>query len=384
MSNKTIIWLYSSRLYPPEQGGTERITCLTQVGLSARGYHCMDTLVVTAGTGEISYMGEMVTDIYSFLLDNKVDVVINQNGIGHTELDIFLEKGGKRWQKEGGKIITCLHYAPVFPHNTARSLWIQPNKSLKDWLRIPKFFFTEPKRKRRYFYCYTDTFNQLYDASDYMTVLSASYIPEMERVMRRSHLTRLHVINNPLTFSEISSPEILNHKENEMLVVARFEDWTKRISLVLKAWRDISYKLPSWKLTIVGDGPCRDQYERYISKNHLLRVSLEGRQKPEHYYSRASIFLMTSSFEGWGQTLTEAQERGCVPVVMDSTTAFHDIIQNGENGILTPNNHINYFCTALLHLANDDAYRNRLALSGLKSVERFTLDKVMDQWEEIL
>lgn len=384
MYHKTILWLYSSRLYPPEKGGTERITCLTQSGLSARGYHCMDTLVVKASTGEVSYMDERVTDIYGFLKDNKVDVVINQNCIGHTELDIFLEGGGRLWHDEGGKIVSCLHYAPVFPHSTARSLWIQPNKSIKDWLRIPKYWLTESKRKKRYFYCYANTFNHLYDVSDYMTVLSASFVPEMEQVMGHSRLNRIHVINNPLTFAEISSPEILKHKKHEMLVVARFEDWHKRVSLVLEAWRKISGRLPDWNLTIVGDGPCREQYEHYISRHRLQRVSLEGRQMPELYYSRASIFLMTSSFEGWGQTLTEAQERGCVPVVMNSSSAFHDIIQNGENGILTPNNHMGEFCKVLLRLANDNANRNRLALAGLKSVERFTFDKVMEQWEEIL
>lgn len=39
---------------------------------------------------------------------------------------------------------------------------------------------------------------------------------------------------------------------------------------------------------------------------------------------------MTSSAEGWGLTLTESLQRGVVPVVMNSSPVFSEIIETGR------------------------------------------------------
>ena len=42
--------------------------------------------------------------------------------------------------------------------------------------------------------------------------------------------------------------------------------------------------------------------------------------------------MMTSSFEGWGLTLTEAQQYGCVPLAFHSFASLTDIITDKVNG----------------------------------------------------
>lgn len=69
--------------------------------------------------------------------------------------------------------------------------------------------------------------------------------------------------------------------------------------------------------------------DRLVLKNVLF----EGRQNPLSYYRRAAVFLMTSLFEGFGVTLTEAQQMGVVPMAMDSFEAVHDIINHRVSGI---------------------------------------------------
>jgi glycosyltransferase involved in cell wall biosynthesis len=46
---------------------------------------------------------------------------------------------------------------------------------------------------------------------------------------------------------------------------------------------------------------------------------------------------MTSAYEGWGLTLTEAQQMGVVPIAFDSFGAVYDIIENEYNGLIIPN-----------------------------------------------
>ena len=72
------------------------------------------------------------------------------------------------------------------------------------------------------------------------------------------------------------------------------------------------------------------------AQHGLKRVRFEGRQNPKRYYEEASIFMLTSSFEGWGLTLTEAQQFGCVPLAFYSYASLPDIITDGKNGFMIP------------------------------------------------
>ena len=92
----TVLWIYDMPLVP-EAGGTERITALVAKGLSERGHRCMGILQFNEHSGSMTYGSERVTDLYSFLKENKVDVVINQIAYASWLLADFLARGGNWW-----------------------------------------------------------------------------------------------------------------------------------------------------------------------------------------------------------------------------------------------------------------------------------------------
>ena len=86
---------------------------------------------------------------------------------------------------------------------------------------------------------------------------------------------------------------------------------------------------------------------------------------------------MTSSFEGWGMTIVEAMTQGCVPIAMDSFSALHDIITNGENGEIVPENNYTAMCYAAEKIINNfDAY----STNAFNSTGRFSVDKIGNDW----
>lgn len=93
--------------------------------------------------------------------------------------------------------------------------------------------------------------------------------------------------------------------------------------------------------------------------------------------------MMTSGYEGWGLTLTESLQRGVVPVVMNTSPVFHDIIDNGYNGILTKDS-IFDFVTHIRVLMWDSQLLHEMQLNALKSASRFTLESTMQKWREII
>lgn len=381
-----ILWIYDRPLNP-EAGGTERITSLISKGLSHRGYRCLDILVFNK-SGKISYGNEEITDLYDFLKVHNVDVVINQIAYSVWLLQMFLDCGGTLWRTEGGRIISCLHFDP---HNPSLLYLMQskPNKRLKDWMQMAKAFVFRKYYKIKQQKQEGAVYNYIYDNSSWFVTLSQTHFPYLKKVMARHDYSRLMAINNPLTFEDISLPDVIGRKKKVVLVCARMSEYHKRISLVLKAWKaikkkDKTYSYSGWTLKLVGEGPDLQYYKNYVKINDIPDLIFAGQQSPEPFYEEASILLLTSSAEGWGLTLTEGLQRGVVPVVMDSCPVFSEIIENGSNGYLTPDNNQKAFIQKIECLMSDPDLLRKMQLAALSSADRFSIEPTMDKWERIL
>lgn len=92
---------------------------------------------------------------------------------------------------------------------------------------------------------------------------------------------------------------------------------------------------------------------------------------------------MTSAHEGWGMTLVESQENGVVPIVMDTFSSCHDIIENGENGFIVGMNNVTEYIKRLKSLMIDKDMRMCMALKGLDTCKRFSVEKIVDRWQQI-
>lgn len=379
-----ILWIYNLPLIP-EAGGTERITSLVSRGLTLHGHQCLGILVFNERTGNITYESESVTDLYTFLCEHKVDIVINQIAYDKWLLDVFLKKGGEQWHREKGQIISCLHFDPKNP-SLLYLLKGKNDKNIKDIMSIVKaivlYKYYEYKQNKRE----GEIYNYIYNHSNWFVVLSPTHFPYLHKIMGRAEYGKLIAINNPLTFENISTSEMLDKKKKVVLVCARMSEYHKRISIILKAWMAICKRkeVNGWTLKMVGVGPDLQRYKDFVSTNHIPNVQFEGQQSPELYYNEASILLLTSSAEGWGLTITEGLQRGVVPVVMNSCSVFGEIIQNGYNGYLTPDKDMKVFENKVLQLMSEPFILRQMQLHALESATKFSLDSTMNKWEKMI
>ena len=217
-----------------------------------------------------------------------------------------------------------------------------------------------------------------YEKSDKVVLLSEGFIPQYNRFVKGDE-QRYAAIPNMLSFL---SAEASEEKQQEVLVVSRMDERQKRIKTALKVWRKAYQK--EWTLRIVGYGEDLEYYKQLVHRWGLRNVTFEGLQDPLPYYQRASLFLMVSAFEGWGLTITEAQQCGCVPIAFDSYSAVHDIIQSGRNGYLVPEKDEEAYARALEKLMKDDTLRKELAMNAQKDVLRFSRENIAKQWKTLL
>lgn len=224
------------------------------------------------------------------------------------------------------------------------------------------------------------------EISDKVVFLSKNDIPNFRHYVPEIKDEKCVAIGNALTFEETATSEILNEKENVVLIVSRLNDNEKRISKALQIWQIIEQQneLDDWHLTIVGTGPHEAMLRQAARKRKLRNVLFEGRHEAEPYYRNASIFMMTSAVEGWGLTLTECMQRAVVPFIFDSYAALRDIVNDGFDGCVIPDNDVRQYANRMIELMKDKTERERMALNGLQSCQRFAVDKVVRQWVELI
>ena len=374
--------MYDSPLHP-EVGGTERATKLVMDELERRGHICIGLLHFNQNNPDDYFLnGARIESLKDFLAENHVDVVINQIAFHYWLLEEFLSHGGQEWKDKGGKIVSFMHFDPDFKDLFYASVFAGW-KQLSWFRKIKKIglFFYMPYLKHISQKIKDNSYRYIYDRSDAFVVMSPSYIPKIVYHAKLKDDSKMRIITNMLTFPEIANATILDKKEKSVLVVSRMDENQKKISIILKVWRGIKDK-NGYTLEIVGTGRDAHKYQEWVQKNNLKDVKFHGHQPPLPYYQKASIFLMASPSEGWGLTITESIQNGVVPVVMNTSSVFYDIIEDGKTGFLA--NTKEEFASYLQRLIDDDYLRSKMAKAGLKSACSFTSENVGEKWESML
>ena len=228
--------------------------------------------------------------------------------------------------------------------------------------------------------------DKYYEYSDKFTFLAPCFFKSYTALSGKNERdNKLDFVYNPLTYNTATTSKEREAKENIVLVVGRLSERHKKITRILEAWKhvELDKNFDTWKLQIIGDGEDRKLYENMIQEYCLQRVEMLGFKQPLPFYKKAKVFLMTSAFEGFPMTLVEAQQNGVALLVMDSYASLHEIVEDGDNGLLVKDGDVAEFTEKLKMLLKDDALRNRLADEGLQTCQRFTVGKVVDKWEMI-
>lgn len=376
-----ILFIYDSPLRP-EAGGTERATSLVMTELTRRGHNCIGIIHWDQQNPDVHFLnGKKIGSLYEFLKENQIKVVVNQIAFHPRFLCQFLAHGGQQWKNEGGKIVSFMHLDPTpeprkklstyFADWSSKSI-VGKIKRLIYVLSLPYFNYRTDKE-------YKLGLRYLYDNSDRYILMSQSFLKVFMALAELHDTSKVRFIPNMLTFPDISTCDDLSFKENKVLIVARLDDAQKNISFMINVWSDIKNHR-GYKLHILGDGQDRELLHKKAM--NLKDISFEGAQSPQSWYRKAKIFLMASPREGWGLTITESLQNGVVPIVLNTSTVFRDIITDGSNGFLVENKE--NFQNRLTMLISDENLRLNIACNCLQSAYRFTPQTVGDLWEKML
>ena len=144
--------------------------------------------------------------------------------------------------------------------------------------------------------------------------------------------------------------------------------------------------LESWQLVIVGDGAMKEQIQaKILEKNLQDTITLKPFTKDiEKKYLNASIYAMTSHFEGFGMVLVEASSYALPCIAFDIAAGPSDIIESGVSGYLIKDNDLQDYADKLFTLMSDKDKRESMGLQAKQRVkEKFSKEAIMPLWEEV-
>jgi glycosyltransferase involved in cell wall biosynthesis len=108
----------------------------------------------------------------------------------------------------------------------------------------------------------------------------------------------------------------------------------------------------------------------------------KGDKQLVEFYRRCNVFVFTSFFEGFGLPPLEAMACG-IPVITTNCGGVRDFA-NDSNAIIVSPGDFRAIANAIMRLKKDENLRRRLRLQGIKTARKFSLEKMISQYCELL
>lgn len=198
----------------------------------------------------------------------------------------------------------------------------------------------------------------------------------------RAGCTNVTVIPNICSLDGQKIP--MKSKQKTVLAVGRLHE-QKGFDLLLQAWKPIEEKYPDWTLRIVGEGPKREELETLVKTLKLKRVALIGRtNEVVNEYAQASLFVLSSRYEGLPLALIEAMWCGTPSIAFDCPNGPATLLDN-DRGWLVANGNISALSKQIEYVIthpNEAAERAQKAQTYAQ--QTYSEKQIMPQWIQVI
>ena len=248
-------------------------------------------------------------------------------------------------------------------------------------------------------------------------------LTEEDKKVIGHRLKNVYVMPNPLAIEpsdDIPSPQQI------ILAAGRVDNWhVKGFDILVKSFglimKDDSFKnkYSGWRLQIAGvwRDPKTREYLDGIAKecgvlDQIDYLGFVDDMKP--LYQNASIFVLSSRYEGFGLVLIEAMSQGCACVACDYHGRQREIIcpdgandsskffaeQSGkaerqvssfndsgvevcENGILCEVESVEALAEGIKRMMEDEEYRKEVQRNSVERSKAYGVDRIVQRWENL-
>ncbi len=174
-------------------------------------------------------------------------------------------------------------------------------------------------------------------------------------------------------------------KEQDLTLFVGRLSAEKNVDFLLEAFAMSLEKRPDTHLILVGDGPDREKYQRWVAQRQLNRnISFTGfldRKETIKLFGSVKLFLFPSVTDTQGIVISEAMAGGAVPVAVDMLGP-HDLIEHGKTGMLVDLNKT-LFSDTITNLLADNQKREKLSKNAQLAANQLDTAVTAAKMEEL-
>jgi glycosyltransferase involved in cell wall biosynthesis len=188
----------------------------------------------------------------------------------------------------------------------------------------------------------------------------------------------------PMQNPRVAPDSIRSSERSLLLAVGRLNVY-KGFDGLIAVFTNLASKHPYWDLVILGEGPQKTKLENQVRAAKLeKRVFFPGcAGNIGEWYEQANLYVMTSRFEGFPNTLIEALAYGLPAVSFDCDTGPRDIIRPEVDGLLVSPGDLVALENALHRLMGDGVLRQRFSERAVEARDRFSIERIAGMWEQL-
>lgn len=233
--------------------------------------------------------------------------------------------------------------------------------------------------------------NFLYPRADMLVAVSEELGEQMRRIV--SNQDKVTVIPNLYHVEEICNrskeplpTEMAFLEKKRFILNVGSLCYQKGQDMLLTIFSEVHRHCDELLLVIMGHGAWKEKLQK---QSVLLGVSdrvvfIDFDVNTYRYMDRASVFVLTSRYEGFPNVLVEAMICGAPVVAFDCPTGPREILGDGKYGFLVVDRSLCQAAQAISSLIDDDSLNMKMRLSGAQRAKSYSAENVINKWVQVL
>ncbi|MGN0282253.1 MAG: glycosyltransferase [Prevotella sp.] len=189
-----------------------------------------------------------------------------------------------------------------------------------------------------------------------------------------------NVLYNPLT---LKPRGIASFSYRKFLAVGRFSPLHKGFDILLNAFAQFAKTNSDWTLEIVGEGDEEPLYREIIAKERLQQrvhicpftTDIQG------HYSKASVFVLSSRWEGQPLVLVEAMAHG-LPVISSDIPVACELLSDNGASVMFKNGDSSQLAAAMEQMATTKDW-DQMSQKAMEFSHGFDVEETCCKWNDI-
>lgn len=192
----------------------------------------------------------------------------------------------------------------------------------------------------------------------------------------------LTIIPNPAQLSDS-----ICQLDKKRIISAGRISYQKNFEDLIEIGEKLLRNFPDWQIHIYGDD--------YLGRQEALQQNINNLNLHDNIFLKGtssdlkstfldySIYAMTSNHETFPMVLLEALSVGLPVISYDCPTGPSRILKDNIDSFLVPYKNLDIFVEKLTELMQNENLRYEMGQKGLENVQRFSIEKVMQQWKDL-